>query len=178
MRADIQIALDMFEVRLALKVDRLCFERLRGPLHGEVHEPEEVNANSVLPHARRGSEPRNNDGVLFAMGQSHAEIRDVRLVLKSRGAWQQIHNGVLRDVLVEREKLFDRPIKADLPLAGLRSSIYALFGICADSESGKFISKTGKLSCPSRTPDAESAGGSDISWRVANAWSWSSPARA
>ena len=58
-----------------------------------------------------------NDGVLFAMGQNRSEVGYVWLVLKSRGAWQQIHEGVLRDVFVERQKLRDRPIKADLPLA-------------------------------------------------------------
>ena len=91
MRADIQIASDMFEIGLALEIDWLSFERLRRPLHGEVHQLEEVGANPVLSNARRGSESRNNDGVLFAMGQNQSEVGYVRLVLKSRGAWQQIH---------------------------------------------------------------------------------------
>jgi hypothetical protein len=45
--------------------------------------------------------------------------------------------------------------------------MYALFGIRADSESGKFISKTGKFRCPNLTPDGNAGGGSGFTLRVA-----------
>ena len=52
MRAEIQIALDMFEISLALEINGLSFERLRRPLHGEVHHVKEFGANFILSNTR------------------------------------------------------------------------------------------------------------------------------
>ena len=59
MRSDIQIASDVFEIRLTFEVNRLCIDALGNSLHGEVHQLEEVSADLGLSNARRGSEPRN-----------------------------------------------------------------------------------------------------------------------
>ena len=103
-----------------------------------------------------GSEPRNNDGVLFAMGQHQSKVGYVRLVLKSRSAWQQVHDRVLRDVLVKRREIGRSPDQGRSP-AGSGSDLPCTrcSGFALDSESGRFISKTGKFRCPNRTPDGE-----------------------